>query len=738
MRIGRLGFKIGIAVFSTFSWFSRAALVTAEVTAGGSRTAVVKTLARGTASAAEGNTRVSGREIQTPNLQASFDRSGHFAVISKITGLRAEGDLQQAVSQIRIRSASDRLGAFKEIEAVYGASARVAMIRLYSHGSTVLFLDQHKSAEANTSPFPEFHEVPQTLMRASYRVFKFSPIDFGNLDSQGPWLFFDRQLNTIVLSPADNFLVADMEEHPDGGLSSGIAAQIATLPAGFTHRTLLCFGQGINRTISNWGGALQKLEGKAPVPNDEDVVLNKFGYWTDNGAKYYYKFDPALGYEGTLLAVRDEFQKLGIPLAYMQLDSWWYPKQDPKGKGDTGAMIYRADPKIFPAGLDAFHRKLGLPLVTHGRWIAHDSPYRNQYRMSDNVIIDSRFWNSTADYLKQGGVTVYEQDWLNKNARPAVDIEQSHAYLSDMANSMMRNGIGIQYCMPLPAYFMASTEFANIRTIRTGDDHFMRARYDTFLYTSALARAVGLWPWSDVFMSSEQLNLILSTLSAGPVGTGDALGTIEAENLRQSMRKDSVILKPDTSLMPIDAMYLEDSATGLERASAPMVAEAQTRFGTLSESYLLSYSRTSKDLEAMVPSADLGTEGPIYAWDWVTGKGKRIDAGASLHVPFDNGWGYVVLANISKSGIALIGDTSKIVPLARKRFVSVRAVNGIDATLAFAPGETQVTVTVYAEHAPHVVALEGAVGALHYDSATDLASFTVSPDRQSHARIRIR
>lgn len=735
MRIGRVGFHIGIAVFSVYPLLLQAAPVKAELTPAGSRLVAAETHA--------GNPSIrtraqeSGSEIQTPTLRASFDRRGNYAVVSKSTHLRVDGSLPEAVTHLGIRSGLDSLGAYQQIEAVYGSSARVAIVRLYRHSSTALFLDRHKGADANSSPFPEFHPLPQTLGRASYRVFKFSPIDFGKLDSQGPWLFFDRQRNTLVLSPADNFLVADLEELPDGRLSSGIAAQIAMLPAGFTHRTLLSFGTGINRTIGDWGMALQKLEGKRPVANDADVVLNKFGYWTDNGASYYYKFDPALGYEGTLLAIRNEFQKLGVPLAYMQLDSWWYPKQDPKGKGDSGTMVYRADPTIFPDGLDAFHRKLGLPLVTHGRWIAHNSPYRDQYRMSDNVIIDPRFWNSTADYLKQGGVTVYEQDWLNHNARPAIDIEQSHAYLAEMANSMRRDGIGIQYCMPLPAYFMASTQFPNLRTIRTGDDHFMRARYDTFLYTSALARAVGLWPWSDVFMSSEQLNLILSTLSAGPVGTGDALGAIDAENLKRVMRQDSVILKPDTSLMPVDAMYLADSVTGLDHASAPMVAMAQTNFGKLSESYLLSYSRTGNDSEAVIPYANLAIDGPVYAWDWVSQKGKRIDDGQSLHVPYENGWGYEVLAKIDKSGIALVGDTSKIVPLARKRFVSVSTANDIDATLAFASGETSVPVTIYAEHAPHVIAIEGTVRALHYDSVTDLATFTVSPSRQSRAKIRI-
>ena len=47
------------------------------------------------------------------------------------------------------------------------------------------------------------------------------------------------------------------------------------------------------------------------------------------------------------------------------------------------------------------------------------------------------------------------------------------------------------------------------------DDRFDRNRWDTFLYTSRFASALGVWPWSDVFMSSETNNLVLSVLSAG-------------------------------------------------------------------------------------------------------------------------------------------------------------------------------------------------------------------------------
>jgi hypothetical protein len=516
-------------------------------------------------------------------------------------------------------------------------------------------------------------------------------------------------------------------------VTSGIDSQIRTLPAGFTHGTLLTFGHGINNTFNEWGTALQKLNRKPAVPNDADVVLKKFGYWTDNGASYYYKFDPSLGYEGTLLAVRDQYKKMGVPIAYLQLDSWWYPKTRGNtlkgGTGDNGAIVYRADPTIFPDGLNAFHKRLGLPMATHARWFSEASPYRREYKMSNNVVIDPRYWNATASYLSDAGVVVYEQDWLDKNARPAVNIAQSKEFLSEMAGAMAARKIGIQYCMALPGYFLASTQFPNLSTIRVSDDRFERARYDEFLYGSALAHAVGLWPWADVFMSDELPNLVLATLSAGPVGVGDALGHIDAANLKRVMRADSVILKPDTPIRPIDATYLADASD----ARSPMVALTRTDFGPASEYYLIAYPRSGNASSTTVSLDDLGIHGAVYAWNWQDQSGKTIPAGGSITVPFTSGWGYEVLAPINKNGIALLGDTSKIVPLARKRFASVTNNGAVNAVFSFAAGESFVRVSGYSRHKPKIRAQQGTVHNIHYDAATGVFSFSASLESGAHS-----
>lgn len=685
--------------------------------------------------------------IQNAAIRVSFNSSGAYTITDTSTHWSLTGNLPEKPASIRVTSATDSLGAYKEIDARYQNGARTAAIRLYRNRAAVLFLDEHKAAAPNSQPFPQFTALPADLYRFSYAVKTFAPFEFGKLGSQGPWILFDSTRDTMVLSPADNYLVADLTASPSGQAQSGIDPQITTLPAGFTHRTLLTFGHGINHTLNAWGADLQSLNDKPRVPNDAGVMLKKFGYWTDHGAIYYYKFDPALGYEGTLLAVRDQYKKLGVPIAYLQLDSWWYPKAKGNtlehGSADNGALIYRANPKIFPNGLDAFHQQLGLPMVTHARWFSPLSPYRKEYRFSKNVIIDPRFWNSTAEYLHKGGVTVYEQDWLNDNARPAIKIAQSHAFLADMAHAMARENIAIQYCMPLPGYYLASTQFANLRTIRVSDDRFERARYNDFLYGSELAHAVGLWPWSDVFMSDELENLVLSTLSAGPVGVGDALGKIDAANLKRVMRADSVILKPDTPLVPIDATYLADAAAeASHRQPGPMLAMTRTNFGSATEDYVFAYPRNgSGDAHSAgttVPLRELGIHSPVYAWNWQTQQGEIVPANGSINMQYANGWAYDVLAPVNKRGIALLGDTSKIVPLARQRFAAVSNNGAIHATILFATREKSVALTGYSTHKPRVRARRGSISDLHYDATAHTFTFNVSPSSTAPVTIEIR
>ncbi len=679
------------------------------------------------------------RTAQNRVLHATLRPDGTYELAFATTGWRLEGRLPEAPASIQTGHGKDAVGDYDSVSAPYLHSTRTAEIRVYHGVSAALFRDAWNLAGRNEHPFPAFAKLPTGLMKFSYQQRVFGIYEFGVLDPEGPWSLFDKQGDVLLISPADHFQASGMEDSPVAEASSRILPAIQTLPAGFSHGTLIVFGKGMNQTFATWGNTLLALSGKQRPPNDANVVLAKLGYWTDNGAKYYYKFEPQLGYAGTLLAIRDEFAKLGVTLGYMQLDSWWYPKgvkdrwDSVSGKVPDGEYTYDADKGLFPDGLAAFHQSLGLPLATHARWISTASPYHQRYKMSNNVIVDPNFWKSTADYLAGAGVVTYEQDWLNQNARPELNLQDPQAFLGEMSEAMRSKRITIQYCMPLPSDYMASTQYQNVQTIRPSQDRFDRPKWDSFLYDSRLASAVGLWPWTDVFFSKELPNLIISTLSAGPVGVGDALGETDAQNLAAVIRRDGVIVKPDAPLLPIDSMYASDATN----SGAPMVAMTETTFGNDTVRYVFAYPRSASQGTVTVPLSTLGVSGQVFAYDWTTHTGEVIPDGGSLTMKFHDGWDYQILTPVNRKGLALLGDTEEIVPLGKQRIGRLEDRGNLTATIKFAPGEDMLAISGYASHQPKFKAFKGKVNNSSYDSQAKIFQAQVAPDSAGEVTLKI-
>jgi hypothetical protein len=184
-------------------------------------------------------------------------------------------------------------------------------------------------------------------------------------------------------------------------------------------------------------------------------------------------------------------------------------------------------------------------------------------------------------------------------------------------------------------------------------------------------------------------------------------------------------------------MYLADAAAQPEGPDKPMIAATSTNFGSVSEHYIFSYPRIASQTGTSITVNELGITSPVYAWDWATSKGRLLEPGAELQMRYSDGWSYEVLAPVNKGGIALLGDISKIVPLARKRFATVKGDRSIEAELLFAQGETSVTISGYSQRRPHVHALTGVADNLRYDAATHLFSFDVSPKGRTSVKVRI-
>src|SRR5262249_1671463 len=162
------------------------------------------------------------------------------------------------------------------------------------------------------------------------------------------------------------------------------------------------------------------------------------------------------------------------------------------------------------------------------------------------------YWNNVAAYLANSGVATFEQDWLADKAQTEFNLTDGEAFMNNMAAAMEGRNLTMQYCMASPRHFLQSTRYNHLTSIRPTADRLQRERWTDFLFTSRFASALGIWPFTDNFPSTETTHMLLATLSAGPVGVGDPVGQLSASNLLRSVRRDGVIVKPDVPLMPID------------------------------------------------------------------------------------------------------------------------------------------------------------------------------------------
>jgi len=668
-------------------------------------------------------------------INASLDSCGGYQISVPSFAWSFGGNLGQTPSNILVNTGTDDVGTYSEIDFDYSQGGqRTGGIRVYQNELTVLFKIDYVQAANNSSPFPTLTTYPQKFQHLAYQG-TFGLFTFSSLASDSPWVFFDSRGNTFVLSPASDFMVASTKQGTGGSISSGISSQITSLPAGFSHQTLLVMGKGINSTYETWGQAMTKLQAKVRPANDADPSLKYLGYWTDHGAAYYYKFDSTKGsYEQTLLAVRDHFAQQGLKLGYMQLDSWFYPKgamadwQDKSG----GIYEYVAASALFLDGLKSFQRQLGVPLITHARWIDPSSPYHQTYKMSGKVIIDPLYWSNIGSYLHDAGGNVYEQDWLATETQANFNLTDPKAFMDDMAAGMSAQGLNMQYCMPLPRHYLQSSLYSNITTIRTSNDIFQQSNWDQFLYGSQLAGALGVWPWSDVFMSTQNNNLLFSTLSAGPVGVGDPIGALNANNLLLAVRVDGIIVKPDMPLVPLDQTIINDSA-GLTH---PMVASTSTNFGAITAHYVAGYNRTSDLKLAFSPSALRMTQ-PAYIYNYFTKAGKIVPPQDTFSDTIANGIAYYIVMPVGPSGMAFLGDTGHYVSLGQKRITALTDNGTITASIAFASAESARSVFGYSPSKPAITATHGSVGTVNYTSSTGLFNVSVMPGSGASATIQI-
>jgi len=591
-----------------------------------------------------------------------------------------------------------------------------------------------------------------------FRMSPFAPPSRSPIPSHGPLILIGDDLEVIVFSPLDHFFVSQVLWE-DGRIVYGIEGDVEEIPPGFTHSFLLVEGRGVNAVVERWGELMREHHGRERTDRYADLGAATLGYWTDNGAYYYYNTEPGMNEQETLLAVKADADARGIPYGYMQLDSWWYFKEEERG---GGLVLWEPQPWMFPGGLAPFREALGLPLVAHNRWFAARNDYQDRYPFlpagpgprSMSFPLGRGVFDEFMDNAASWGIFTYEQDWLDSQywgvpyLRSGVDhAERWMDWINDAAAD---RGLSVQLCMAGPAHYLYALDMPAVTTVRTSVDYIPGTPkvlyWPQFFQVNMIAWAVGALPFKDNFQTSPgqravlsetmgEQEALISALSAGMVGPGDRLGWSDAGLLGRTCRADGLLLKPDRPVTPIDAMFLPHErphivttcsrrpglGTWTYLAAFPL-ARGDGAERVLDElAGLVVYGRSVADM-FVFPEAirdwgvdlerDLGLQGPAVLYDWKAGTAAVVDRAFSVP-PMESReeFAYYVIAPLLPNGLALIGETAKFVTLADRRFAGVEPLaDALRVTVAGVPGE-RVALTAFDARAGRLLApVEVAIG----------------------------
>lgn len=294
----------------------------------------------------------------------------------------------------------------------------------------------------------------------------------------------------------------------------------------------------------------------------------------------------------------------------------------------------------------------------------------------------------------------------------------------------------VQMCMALPSDLMASLQFDSVTNYRASDDYASEGNMDIG-GSALLAFALGLRPSKDNFWTHRpqsavdsgkpwgvkdnpgancELNLIIATLSTGPVGIGDKAGNTNRTLLLRSIRPDGLIIQPDKPVTSIDAM-LTPPSWGRRPSGHLWTTYAHVPGGPASGQELRWYYVLAIDVSS--PWQLQGTDpypriDPASGWvarRWHLSDGRPTPcvqgqlaraSGCLLAQPLPRivndrpimvrndtkTYDLFHLAPVLANGWVLLGDTSRYVAVSQKRFGSISIYpRGIRVVVTGASGE---------------------------------------------------
>ena len=543
----------------------------------------------------------------------------------------------------------------------------------------------------------------------------------------------------LLLAPLDGFheqviAVPRAREAAAAGVRCGWHGDLDRVPRGFATELAVWAAAGPRAGLDAWGGFLRERHRTVRPGRYADALGARLSYWTDNGAAYWYRSAPGKGVEGSLVAAAESLRAQRIPFGAFQLDSWFYPheKLRPFDLDDdyvvppTGLLGWDPRPDILPRGVRALRHALGdPPLVTHCRHFSSASPYFEHFdawRDGDRAHpTGPELYERLLDQAAGWGVATFEHDWLVECFLGVRGLREApgraRAWQEGLDRAAGERGLTLQWCMASPADFFQTVTLRNVTSIRSSGDYRYRigpgALWAWFLYGNALARALGLHPYKDVFLSRRdgsgldgdphaEVEALLAALSAGPVGIGDRIDQSDRALILRTCREDGVLVKPDAAIAALDRSFRGHAV--LE--PNPLVGAAHSQHPAGRWHYLASMNawRGERPLRFRLALADLGALAPaepVVAFDWRSGRAERVDPAGGFELELAPlAFDYRVLCPILPGEIAVLGDPTRYATAGDRRVAGIRSTaKGVGFDALGAPGE-RVRVAGWAKQRP--------------------------------------
>lgn len=396
-----------------------------------------------------------------------------------------------------------------------------------------------------------------------------------------------------------------------------------------------------------------------------------------------------------------------------------------------------------------------------------------------------------AEYMRQGVMVGAEVDFLSWSqvTVPAIFtvLDGGHEYLKGMAEAARKHGVSHQLCMGLPSHLMDSLALPAVTNARASPDNIPTDENRWLIgYTSLVMWALDVQPFADnvwtrarepaqpyghgVFRHNVELQVcsvsgvyyislfpiliscfdtnihlirkypflqvLMSALSAGPLGIGDQIGLTNTTLLLHTCTANGTLLHPDKPATPIDAMF---SALSPSRPPGE-VWQTHTSInisagGTLLWRYILGVdTHFTLRHEHLWPTDIFARDTVGLSWrarQQSCGERWNMSGVYELQTApmsgLEHGFDLVTVAPIvwtrGGKGVSLIGEADKYVSVSRARFgqrMVVHSNGTLGLRLRGAPNESVCLVYVVFSHGGDEGACRREMFVLGDDGALDV------------------